>query len=257
MKILRIANLLSFLAVLTMNFLSVKLPLNGHTPGELSDLYVNYFVPAGFTFSIWGIIYTYTFIWVIAQTAGLFSESLSAKSDFWVNRIGWNFVFSSIANIAWLCAWHYEQLWLSVVIMLVLLGILIKNNIQLETTYDSTSRFYRWAVKIPFQIYFGWICVATIANFTAALVGNQWTGFGISEVLWTKIMLSIAIALGMVLVYLKRGPFIGLTIVWALWGIYSKRLSIDTTASQEIASWALVGVIWLGTVSVVKLGKRY
>ena len=256
MKLLRIANLLSFIAVLTMNFLSVKLPLNGHTPGELSDLYVNYFVPAGFTFSIWGIIYTYTLIWVVYQTIGLFSESIAAKSDFWVKRIGWNFALSSIANIAWLCAWHYEQLWLSVAVMLVLLGILIKNNIQLETSNDQTSPFFRWAVKIPFQIYFGWICVATIANFTAALVGNHWTGFGISEVLWTKIMISIAIALGMILVYLKRGPFIGLTIVWALWGIYSKRLSIDTPSSQEIATWALVGVIWLGGVSGVKLGKK-
>jgi hypothetical protein len=256
MKFLRIANLLSFIAVLTMNFLSVKLPLNGRTPGELSDLYVNYFVPAGFTFSIWGIIYTYTLIWVFYQTIGLFSEKIGVKSDFWVNRIGWNFTLSSVANIAWLCAWHYEQLCLSAAVMLVLLGILIKNNIQLETPNDQTSPFYRWAVKIPFQIYFGWICVATIANFTAALVGNHWTGLGISEVLWTKIMLSIAIILGMILVYLKRGPFIGLTIVWALWGIYSKRLSIDTPYSQEIATWALVGVVWLGAVSVVKLGKR-
>jgi hypothetical protein len=256
MKLLRIANLLSLIAVLTMNFLSVKLPLNGRTPGELSDLYVNYFVPAGFTFSIWGIIYTYTFIWIVYQTIGLFSSKIAEKSDFWVNRIGWNFTLSSVANIAWLCAWHYEQLWLSLGVMLILLSILIKINIQLELPKDQTSPFYRWAVKIPFQIYFGWICVATIANFTAALVGNHWTGFGISEIIWTKLLIGIAILLGMILVYLKRGPFIGLTIVWALWGIYSKRLSIDTPSSQEIATWALVGVIWLGMVSVVKAVKR-
>jgi hypothetical protein len=39
------------------NYLAVALSLNNKTTGELSDQHPNLFVPPGFTFSIWGVIY--------------------------------------------------------------------------------------------------------------------------------------------------------------------------------------------------------
>ena len=57
LRTLQIANIIGFVLVIIMNTLANTLPINGFTTGELSALYPNLFVPAGFTFSIWGVIY--------------------------------------------------------------------------------------------------------------------------------------------------------------------------------------------------------
>ena len=50
-------NIVLFAGMIVMNYLANALPLNNKTTGELSDSFPNLFVPAGITFSIWGIIY--------------------------------------------------------------------------------------------------------------------------------------------------------------------------------------------------------
>jgi hypothetical protein len=57
-KGISILNFITFALVLTVNALANILPINGLTTGEVSDSYINLFTPAGFTFSIWGLIYT-------------------------------------------------------------------------------------------------------------------------------------------------------------------------------------------------------
>ena len=51
------ANLLSVVLALTVNILSNALPLNGQNTGEISDRFKVFFVPAGYVFAIWGVIY--------------------------------------------------------------------------------------------------------------------------------------------------------------------------------------------------------
>ena len=57
-KTLQIVNIAALLLALAMNILSNALPLNGRTAGEISDALPSFFTPAGYTFSIWGLIYT-------------------------------------------------------------------------------------------------------------------------------------------------------------------------------------------------------
>ena len=118
------ANVLAFLATLTVNYLSNSLPLNGKTPGELSDQYPNLFVPDGATFSIWGIIYTWLLVWIIWQVVALFSARAAAQVLPSVQKIGWLFVATCAANILWLFSWHWGLLGVSVVVMVNLLRYL-------------------------------------------------------------------------------------------------------------------------------------
>ena len=53
----QIANILSVVLALTVNILASALPLNGQNTGEISDRFQVYFVPAGYVFAIWGVIY--------------------------------------------------------------------------------------------------------------------------------------------------------------------------------------------------------
>ena len=53
----QITNLVTALIALAVNIMATTLPLNGQDTGAISDRFQVYFVPAGYVFSIWGVIY--------------------------------------------------------------------------------------------------------------------------------------------------------------------------------------------------------
>jgi hypothetical protein len=220
-----------------MNYLANALPINGKTTGELSDAYPNLFVPAGITFSIWGIIYLLVAAFCIVQFFGPTKEIAL--------NISWFFILSCLFNGLWIIAWHYQKLPLSLLIMLGLLVTLIFINLQLKDV-DNTI------VKATFGIYLGWICIATIANVTALLVDFSWGGFGISQQAWSIILIAIGTLIVSLTILRINNPFIGLAVVWAFIGIMIKRS--DDYRSILIA--ALVGALIIAAITVVGfLGK--
>src|SRR6056297_2062418 len=102
---LKILNLVSLIVVLIVNFLANYLPINGYNTGELSDMYPNLFVPAGITFSIWGLIYLVLAIFVIYQF--IFLNKKNDIKNTIIEKIGYLFLLSSLLNIAWILTWHY------------------------------------------------------------------------------------------------------------------------------------------------------
>jgi tryptophan-rich sensory protein len=108
---LQFLNVVAFVAVIVMNALSNALPLNGRTAGEISDMLPSYFTPAGYTFSIWGVIYLALLGFIVYQALPRQRERRLLQ------RIGFLFVLSSVANIAWLFAWHYGFYLLSILFM--------------------------------------------------------------------------------------------------------------------------------------------
>lgn len=225
-------NLLLFAGMVVMNYLANALPLNGKTTGELSDAYPNLFVPAGVTFSIWGVIYIMLLIFCVVQ----YTTSNQAV----ISRIGWLFGISCIFNAFWIVAWHYERLPMSLILMLGLLVSLIWINIFIK---DMPFGFF----KVAFGIYLGWICIATIANVTALLVAYGWGNFGISDETWTIIMIIVGTLVVALAIWRLDNPFIGLAVVWAFIGIMIKRQadvrSIFITAAVAMVLVAVVLVI--------------
>ncbi len=106
-------NILAFVVMMVMNYLANALPINGKTTGELSAQYPNLFVPAGITFSIWGIIYLLLMVVLVLQ--------FRSQNQSIVTAIGWAFAISSLLNAAWIVAWHYEKLFVSLIIILGML----------------------------------------------------------------------------------------------------------------------------------------
>mgnify|MGYP001014097151 FL=1 len=225
-------NLLLFAGMIVMNYLANSLPLNGKTTGALSDAYPNLFVPAGVTFSIWGVIYILLVTFCVIQ----FTTSHQAV----ISRIAWLFGITCIFNALWIVAWHYERLPLSLILMLGLLVSLIWINLFIK---DLPAGF----IKAAFGIYLGWICIATIANVTALLVNYGWGGFGISEETWTIIMIAAGTLIVSLTVWRLDNPFVGLSVVWAFAGIMIKRQAdyrvILVTAAIAAAVVAAVLVV--------------
>lgn len=230
-------NLLLFAGMIVMNYLANALPLNGKTTGQLSDMYPNLFVPAGLTFSIWGVIYLLLLGYCIIQFTG--SDQIAIGS---VSRL---FAVTCVFNALWIVAWHYQKLPLSLLIMLGLLVTLILINMRLTGAVPGL-------LKAAFGIYLGWICIATIANVTALLVNYKWDGFGLSEVAWTIIMISAGTIIVSLAIVNFRNAFIGLAVIWAFTGIIIKRQD----DYRQIVIAATVAILIVAAVTVMGFVKK-
>lgn len=225
-------NIAFFIGMVIMNYLANALPLNNHKTGELSDVYPNLFVPAGITFSIWGIIYL--------LLAGFLIIQFTSSGNVAASSIGWLFIITCLFNSFWIICWHYEKLPLSLIVMAGLLVTLIYINILLKDLPFNM-------IKAAFGIYLGWICIATIANVTALLVNYKWGGFGVPEEIWTIIMISSGALIACLTILNLMNPFLGLSVIWAFAGIIIKRhgdhRSIAITAAVALAVVSVVTVI--------------
>ena len=223
----QIANVISVILALTVNILAVALPLNGQNTGAISDRFKVYFVPAGYVFSIWGIVY-------IGWIAFLVFQSLpSQKQSPRLRKLGFLFALSCVFNAAWLFCWHYNQFGLSVIVMLFLLGLLIASYLKLNIGRTPISNAEKWCVDIPFSVYLGWISVATIANVTDLLYFIKWDGFGIAPQSWAIIMLCVAILLGLWMAFSRKDSAYLFVFTWAFAGIAVKQaaeLSVEISA---------------------------
>lgn len=204
----RYLNLVLFAGMIVMNYLANALPLNGKSTGELSDMHPNLLVPSGLTFSIWGVIYLLLIGYCVVQFTG--------SNQIAITSISWLFAATCILNALWIVAWHYQKLPLSVIIIVLFLVSLIMINIKI-TELD------KGLIKAAFGVYLGWLCIATIANITALLVNYHWNEFGISEVAWTIIMISVGTVIVCLSIMNFRNPYIGLAVIWAFTGIIIKR----------------------------------
>lgn len=222
--ILKIAVTGGYIAMITVNYLANALPIGGVTTGDASDNFSNLFTPAGVTFSIWGLIYLFLFGYVLYQW-GIWQKNRDTVHNDLLTRLNYLFLATSIANIAWIFAWHHGILWLSVLVMLSLLFLLIK--IADVINGQQFSRTEILLVRVPFSMYFGWITVATIANISVFLVSIDWNGWGIADVMWTVIILIVGAVIGVVRMWKDQNIFYGAVLVWAYGGIWLKHASMS------------------------------
>ena len=239
--------LLSVLATIFVNGLASGLPLNGKTTGEISDSFDVFFVPAGYVFSIWGLIYLGLIAYAIYQLLPAQADNSDLRS------IGPLFILSSLANMAWIFLWHYEVFPLTVVAMLILLACLILIYLRLDIGRSQVSSGMRWFVHLPFSIYLGWITVATIANVTTLLAYWNWSGWGISAEAWTVIMLAIATAVGGLVSFTRGDIAYAAVLIWAFIGIAIKH---SNNALVSTAAWAAAGITAILLIAGVYRRRR-
>lgn len=225
------------IATIIVNIIANVLPLNGLNTGEISDRFQIFFVPAGYVFSIWLLIYIGLIAYAIYQLLPAQRENPRLQS------IGYIFVFSCLANIVWLFLWHYEVFNFTLVAMLALLVSLVAIYLRLDIGRAEVSRAEKWAVDVPFSIYLGWITVATIANVTQLLYYLGWDGWGISPEIWTVIMLAAGVIISALMSITRADIAYSLVLVWAYIGIAFKHGDTPIVSTSALIAAGLILVI--------------
>ncbi len=226
--ITKIFVVITYVAMVVVNFLASSLPINDRTTGEISNTYPNLFAPAGLTFSIWGLIYLLLAGYVVYQ----FTKR-GEKKEVLITKVNIFFIATSVANISWVFAWHYDYIGLSVIIMAILLYSLIKIADILRD--EQLTLHEKLFVYAPFSVYFGWITVAAIANVTVFLVSIGWNGFGITDFVWTSIILLVGAFIGVFRMVKDKNVVYGFVLVWAYLGILLKHVSVSGFGGQYIS----------------------
>ena len=200
-RLFTIFNILGVVLAITFNFLAVSLPINNKTTGELSDTYPNYFVPAGFTFSIWGVIYLLMIGFALFQL-WQYQKKTAATSEF-INAISHWFFSSCVANATWIIFWHYEKVSLSLATMFFLLYSLIRFY-QAVSSLRPLNFGNAVGIHLFISVYLGWISVATIANVTTMIISTGWQANASVQGTWTIVMIIIATLLGIIMIFRKQ-----------------------------------------------------
>ena len=233
----QITVILSVATTIVINILANALPLNGLNTGEISDRFQVYFVPAGYVFSIWGLIYIGLIAYAVFQALPSQRENPSLRAT------GYLVALSGLANIAWIFLWHYEHFAWTLVAMISLLILLIAIYLRLGFGKTKVSTAENWAVQIPFNTYLGWITVATTANITDVLYYLNWDGLGISPEVWFLIVLAAVIVISGLVSFTRRDIAYNLVILWALVGIAIKHSSITLVMVASLVSAVIVAAI--------------
>jgi hypothetical protein len=229
----------SILATIVVNGLANVLPINGLNTGEISDRFKVYFVPAGYVFSIWGLIYLGLIAFAIFQALP------AQRANPRMRATGWWVVLSGLANIAWILLWHYEIFPLTILVMLILLASLIVVYLRLGIGRAKVLKAETWLVRVPFSVYLGWITVATVANATSLLDYLKWNAFGIATEIWMVIILAAVLVISTLMSYTRRDVAYTLVILWALAGIGLKHAAVAAVATP---TWITFGLVALALV---------
>ncbi|MBL7875346.1 MAG: hypothetical protein JNL53_06755 [Cyclobacteriaceae bacterium] len=185
------------------------------------------------------MIYSLLIGFVIIQFS-IVSKQYFAELSLW-------FLASCSFNVSWILVWHYQLIYASALIMLLLLFSLTKIFLLLQHQ-AFTSWGEKILIKLPFTIYLAWICVATIANISALLVSLSWNGGILTPSAWTITMICTAGVIGIFIAERYRVPAFLLVLIWAFFGIYSKW---NATENQSISNIALIELILLGILFLI------
>ncbi|MGD9327465.1 MAG: tryptophan-rich sensory protein [Cyclobacteriaceae bacterium] len=228
----------AFFIMIYINYLSGAGKINDISAGGVSDKYYTLFTPAGFTFSIWGLIYLFNLFFSIR----LFWEGVKGRWSRELNSISIYFILTCILNISWIYAWHYDILALSVLLMLGLLITLIILY-QKVSDKDYTSVWSYLTTFTPISLYLGWICIATVANFSVWLTALMWDGAPFSAAFWASLMLIVAAIINLFILAKKRDIVFALVYLWAAYGIFAARSGEAAVESLWVSRSVIAGMI--------------
>lgn len=258
--ILPIANLIAFVVVVIVNAAGSAGAIG--TPVQVvSDKLPTLITPAGWTFAIWGFIYTAMALFCV------YALLPSQRGSPVISRLSFVFIANCLCNSIWIIMWCTEvgNMWPSVVFMFLILGTNIVMYFLLDVNYGP--RKWKTVIKWPdgeqttwsavqigiyqvwLSIYLAWISVATVANVAGAAVGVgaqlAWNPEG-----WSVLFQCVVCTLAVTNMLWRKDFVFGLAAAWALLGIATAYNPGEVAPPQGIYNITTILNITIAPVTV-------
>lgn len=224
----RIASLIGVVTNVTYNFVYSR--VGGPTPtvADVSNAYPTLFTPAGYAFAIWGLIYGATLVYAVMA---LMPRQLGVLMH---DRVApWLLLTNALASL-WVSLFSQAELGPSTLIIAATLVCSVVMYSMVSDHLVSEHLSHGW--RVPFGLWLGWLTVATLANFNIAFSAAGWSGFPLSEPLWTSVLLLFAALVASGVGALFLDPVVPFVVAWAA-------LAIAVGHFQESAWVAFVAML--------------
>ena len=178
--------------------------------------------PAGYAFSIWGLIY----LWLIVGAIfGLLKRS--DDGDWQAHRPP--LLLSLVVGASWLPVAQISPVAATILIWLMLGAALL--------ALFRVGDMDRWFQQAPVAVYAGWLTAASCVSVGLMLGGYGW----LPETPAALVALVLALAISLVVQYrLHRAPLYGITVIWALIAII---VANSSPLNIAVSGLALIGIL--------------
>lgn len=208
---------------------------NAHPPagalsnGRMSARHPTLLTPAGYAFSIWGVIFAGLLAYTVWQ---LLPRQRLAQLP---ARLTPPLTLAVLATTAWTLAFSYELLGLSLVVMLTLLGLLALGYARARPLVlaGAAPAWPTWFLSL----YLGWILLATVLNLVFGL--RDTLGWHLPQsalVPASQLLVALAAAAALLLAWRGHDPLLPLPVAWGLVGTWVAQRA----AAPPVAATALV-----------------
>lgn len=161
------------------------------------------------------------------------------------------FIVSSVLNVTWLAVWHFDQVAIAFIIILVEWAVLAALYINVRRT-AATS-----AGRVPLSIYTAWITVAALANMAILITRALDGGIAFFNGLSVLALAAGVLALGYVMHRTYHDSAFPLVFLWAIVGIGAHVAEVSTiTAVLVFILAAIGGVLTFMLVGMKLSGSR-
>jgi hypothetical protein len=212
---------LALIAAVASVAFAVIAPLVGAvgTTGVVFERYRSALMPAGFTFAVW-----------IAIDAALIAYAVAIRRHARLAMAGHDHlarlvIAASVLGPLWMIAFHFDQIGVSVALMIAMLVVAIAMFIGAHDLCRRERASALWTV--PFAMYLGWIGVSVLINLDIWLVSIGWRGAGLGDTALAIGMLGLATILGIATALRFADPVVAMTVVWAMAGIWAGQRALD------------------------------
>ena len=241
-------NAIFFILTLVVNTLGGLGIINDMSQSDVSDKYFTLITPAGFTFSIWSVIYGL----IAASLVVLYLRRETSYYQRALDKITPLFILTSVLNMAWIVLFSYELVELSTLFIFAYTIVLALICKQLLAINDRKH----FLLPLTFGLNTGWLMIATVVNVASSLVKLEWNGFGLSDDLWGMIILLVAILIVIFVTTQTQNAAIPLPIAWAYFGIHQSLATEHPGDYGILQMIAIIGLVILIGVAAIQLYKN-
>lgn len=241
-------NAIFFILTLVVNTLGGLGIINDMSQSDVSDKYFTLITPAGFTFSIWSVIYGL----IAASLVVLYLRRETSYYQRALDKITPLFILTSVLNMAWIVLFSYELVELSTLFIFAYTIVLALICKQLLAINDRKH----FLLPLTFGLNTGWLMIATVVNVASSLVKLEWNGFGLSDDLWGMIILIVAILIVVFVTTQTHNAAIPLPIAWAYFGIHQSLATEHPGDYGILQMIAIIGLVVLIGVAAIQLYKN-
>ena len=241
-------NAIFFILTLVVNTLGGLGIINDMSQRDVSDKYFTLITPAGFTFSIWSVIYGL----IAASLVVLYLRRETSYYQRALDKITPLFILTSVLNMAWIVLFSYELVELSTLFIFAYTIVLALICKQLLGINDGKH----FLLPLTFGLNTGWLMIATVVNVASSLVKLEWNGFGLSDDLWGMIILLVAILIVIFVTTQTQNAAIPLPIAWAYFGTHQSLATEHPGDYGILQLIAIIGLVILIGVAAIQLYKN-